>query len=71
MTSDEARDLLLRRTEDEAQHLLGLRIKEAREKARREADRKAREIIVTAVQRARWSTRPGRGEAWCICPPTR
>ena len=41
MTSDEARDLLLRRTEDEAQHLLGLRIKELEEKARREADRKA------------------------------
>ncbi len=51
MTCDEARDLLLRQTEEEAQHVLGLRIKELEEKAKREADRKAREIIVTAVQR--------------------
>ncbi|MFA7621836.1 MAG: ribonuclease Y [Aminobacteriaceae bacterium] len=51
MTSDEARALLLRRTEDEAQHILGLRLKELEEKSKREADRKAREIIVTAVQR--------------------
>ncbi len=51
MTSDEARDLLLRRTEEEAQHILGLRLKELEEKSKREADRKAREIIVTAVQR--------------------
>lgn len=51
MTSDEARTLLLRRTEDEAQHILGLRLKELEEKSKREADRKAREIIVTAVQR--------------------
>lgn len=51
MTSEEARELLLRQTEEDAQHFLGLRIKELEEKTKREADRKAREIIVTAVQR--------------------
>ena len=51
MTREEAREILLRDTEAEAQHVIGLRLKELEEKARREAERKAREIIVTAVQR--------------------
>ncbi|NCB17506.1 MAG: DUF3552 domain-containing protein [Synergistales bacterium] len=51
MTRETARDLLLRQTEEDAQHVLGLRLKELEEKAKREAERKAREIIVTAVQR--------------------
>ena len=51
MTREDARELLLRQTEEDAQHILGLRLKELEEKAKREAERKAREIIVTAVQR--------------------
>jgi ribonuclease Y len=51
LTSEEARDILLRQVEEEAQHLIGLRLKELEEKAKREADRKAKEVIVTAVQR--------------------
>jgi ribonuclease Y len=52
MTREDARELLLRQTEEDAKHILGLRLKELEEKARREADRKAREIIVTAIQRS-------------------
>ena len=51
LTSEEARDILLRQVELDAQHVIGLRLKELEEKAKREADRKAKEIIVTAVQR--------------------
>ncbi|ACZ19493.1 RNA binding metal dependent phosphohydrolase [Thermanaerovibrio acidaminovorans DSM 6589] len=51
LTREEARDLLLKQVEDEAAHLIGLRLKEMEERARRESDRKAREIIATAIQR--------------------
>lgn len=51
MTRDEAQEILLRKTEEEAQYIIGLRLKELEEKAKREADRKARDIVITAVQR--------------------
>jgi ribonuclease Y len=51
MTREEAQNLLLRKTEEEAQYVIGLRLKELEEKAKREADRKARDIVITAVQR--------------------
>ncbi|MDR1379228.1 MAG: ribonuclease Y [Synergistaceae bacterium] len=51
MTRGEAQELLLRKTEEEAQYVIGLRLKELEEKAKREAERKARDIIITAVQR--------------------
>ncbi|MDR2180939.1 MAG: ribonuclease Y [Synergistaceae bacterium] len=51
MTRDEAQEILLRKTEEEAQYVIGLRLKELEEKAKREAERKARDIIITAVQR--------------------
>ncbi|EHM09663.1 conserved hypothetical protein YmdA/YtgF [Thermanaerovibrio velox DSM 12556] len=51
LSREEARDILLRKVEQEAAHVIGLRLKELEEKARREADRKAREIIATAIQR--------------------
>jgi ribonuclease Y len=51
MTRQEARDILLKKTEEEAQHVIGLRIKELEEKAKREAERRARDIIITAIQR--------------------
>jgi ribonuclease Y len=51
MTQGEARDVLLRKTEEEAQYVIGLRLKELEEKAKRESDRKARDIVITAIQR--------------------
>ncbi len=51
MSEEEARDLLLARAEESAQRAIGMRLKELEEKARREASRKAQELIVTAVQR--------------------
>ncbi len=51
MTRDQAQEVLLRKVEDEAQYLIGLRLKELEEKAAREADRKAQEIVVSAIQR--------------------
>jgi ribonuclease Y len=51
MSRDEAKQLLLAEVESEANHIIGLRLKEMEERARREADRKAQEIIAVAVQR--------------------
>lgn len=51
MTKDEAQELLLRKTEADARHMLGLKLKELEEQAAREADRKARDIIIGAMQR--------------------
>ena len=51
LTREEARDVLLAEVESDANHLIGLRLKELEERAKREADRKAQEIIATAVQR--------------------
>ena len=51
MTKDEAQELLLRKTEADARHMLGLKLKELEEQATREADRKARDIIIGAMQR--------------------
>lgn len=51
LTRDEAQDILLRRTEEDAKHLLGMRLKELEELSQREADRKARDIIMEAMQR--------------------
>ncbi|MBR1671820.1 MAG: ribonuclease Y [Fretibacterium sp.] len=51
MTREEAQEILLRRTEEDAQYLIGLRLKELEEKAQREADRRARDLVVGAMQR--------------------
>lgn len=51
LTRDQAQEILLRKTEEESQYLIGLRLKELEEKAQREADRKARDIVVSAMQR--------------------
>ncbi|MCR4818173.1 MAG: ribonuclease Y [Fretibacterium sp.] len=51
MTREEAQEVLLRRTEEDAQYLIGMRLKELEERAQREADRKARDLIVGAMQR--------------------
>ena len=51
MTRAEAQEILLRKTEEDAQYLIGLRLKELEERAHREAERKARDIVVAAMQR--------------------
>ncbi|WP_286954711.1 ribonuclease Y, partial [Aminobacterium sp. UBA5277] len=51
MSQEEAREILLTQTEDNMQHDLGMLVKDLEERARRDAEKKAKEIIVTAVQR--------------------
>jgi ribonuclease Y len=51
MSREEAKQLLLSEVESEANHVIGLRLKELEERARRDADKKAQEIIAVAVQR--------------------
>ncbi|MDO5116859.1 MAG: ribonuclease Y [Synergistaceae bacterium] len=51
LTREEAREQLLSAVESEATHLIGLRLKELEERAKRDAERKSQEIIATAIQR--------------------
>lgn len=51
LTREEAKKILLAEVETEAAHLIGLRLKELEERGKREADKKAQEIIAVAVQR--------------------
>lgn len=51
MTREDAQEILMRKTEADAKHMLGLRLKELEENAQREADKKARDIIAGAMQR--------------------
>jgi ribonuclease Y len=51
MSREDAKQLLLSKVEREANHIIGLRLKEIEERTRRDADRKAREIIAIAVQK--------------------
>ncbi|MDR3281179.1 MAG: ribonuclease Y [Synergistaceae bacterium] len=51
MSREDAKQLLLSEVESEANHIIGLRLKEMEERAKRDADRKAQEIIAVAVQR--------------------
>ncbi|MBQ7262230.1 MAG: ribonuclease Y [Synergistaceae bacterium] len=51
MTREEAQEILLRRTEEDAKYVIGLRLKELEENAAREADRRARDLVIGAMQR--------------------
>ncbi len=51
MTSEEAREELMSRIEEEIEHEKAMMVKEMETKAREEADKKAGEIIATAIQR--------------------
>lgn len=51
MTREQAKDVLLQEVEQEASHVIGLRLKELEEKTKRESERKSREIVVSAIQR--------------------
>jgi ribonuclease Y len=51
LTKDQAKEILLNKVEAEVQHEIASRIKNLEEQFKLEADRKAREIITTAIQR--------------------
>ncbi|MDR0647807.1 MAG: ribonuclease Y [Synergistaceae bacterium] len=51
LSREEAKGVLLAEVEEEANHIIGLRLKEMEEKAKRDADRKAQEIFAVAIQR--------------------
>ncbi|MDO4952818.1 MAG: ribonuclease Y [Synergistaceae bacterium] len=51
LTREEAKAQLLAQVETEAQHQIGIRLKVLEEKAKREADKTAQDIIATAIQR--------------------
>lgn len=52
LSVEEAKDYLLKNVEKEVRHEMALMIKDLEEKAREEADRKAREIISCAIQKS-------------------
>jgi len=51
LTHESAREIIFKRVEDEVSHEIAKYIKEAEEKARLEADKKAKELIVLAIQK--------------------
>ncbi len=51
LTSEQAKDYLLKIVEDEVKHESAVMIKEMENRAKEEADKKARDIIVSAIQR--------------------
>lgn len=51
LTSDQAKEYLLKSVEEDVKHDTAKLVKELENKAREEADRKARDCIVTAIQR--------------------
>ena len=51
MSTDEAKEYLLKNVESEVRHETAMKIKETQTQLREEADEKAREIIATAIQR--------------------
>ena len=51
LTSEQAKDYLLKIVEDEVKHESAMLIKEMESKAKEEADKKAKEYVVTAIQR--------------------
>ncbi|MBR6469889.1 MAG: ribonuclease Y, partial [Lachnospiraceae bacterium] len=51
LTSEQAKEYLLRTVEDDVKHETAILIKELENKAREEADKKAKELVVNAIQR--------------------
>ena len=51
MTEDQAKEILLKKVESEIQYEMSLRIKTFEEKFKLDSDRRARDIISTAIQR--------------------
>ncbi len=51
LTSEQAKDYLLKTVEDEVKHETAMLIKELENRAKEEADKKAKEYVVTAIQK--------------------
>ncbi|MBP5608849.1 MAG: ribonuclease Y [Lachnospiraceae bacterium] len=51
LSSDQAKEYLLKSVEEEVKHEVAIKIKEAEIRAKEDADKKARECVVTAIQR--------------------
>lgn len=51
LTSEQAKDYLLKTVEDEVKHETAMLIKELENKAKEEADKKAKDYVVTAIQK--------------------
>ena len=51
LTSEQAKDYLLKIVEDEVKHETAMIIKEMESRAKEEADKKAKEYVVSAIQR--------------------
>ena len=51
LTSEQAKDYLLKTVEDDVKHETAVLVKELESKAKEEADKKAKEYVVTAIQR--------------------
>ncbi|MBO4902986.1 MAG: ribonuclease Y [Lachnospiraceae bacterium] len=51
LTSEQAKEYLLRIVEDEVKHETALLVKELESKAKEEADKKAKDMVVTAIQK--------------------
>ena len=51
LTSEQAKDYLLKTVEDEVKHETAVLVKELESRAKEEADKKAKEYVVTAIQR--------------------
>ena len=51
LTSEQAKDLLLQTVEDEVKHDAAKLIKESEARAKEEADKKAKEYVITAIQK--------------------
>ena len=51
LSKDEARDVIMKTTEDELSHELAIMVKESEQQAKEEADRKAKNLLTLAIQR--------------------
>jgi len=51
LTSEQAKDHILKTVEDDVKHEMAIMVKELENRAKEEADKKAKEIVVTAIQR--------------------
>ena len=51
LTSDQAKELVIQTVEEEVKHEIAMKIKEAEVQAKEEAEKKAKEYVVTAIQR--------------------
>ena len=51
MTSDQAKDYILKTVEDDVKHEMAVMVKDLENRAKEDADKKAKEIVISAIQR--------------------